>query len=60
MKQLIPKPARNRRKAVALAFGLHGISRLLMLTGWIIQVAAGCAYRLAAVADRSAARIKAR
>jgi len=59
MKQLIPKPARIRSRAVALAFGLHGISRLLRLAGWTIQVAAGSAYRLAAAAERSATRIKA-
>jgi len=59
MKQLIPKPAENRSKTAALAFGLHGISRLLILTGWALQVAAQSACRLARMADRSAARVKA-
>jgi hypothetical protein len=60
MKQLIPKPARNRPKAAALAFGLRGLSRLLMLIGWALHLAARGAYHLAAAADRSAARISAR
>jgi len=59
MKKLAPKPAKNRAEA-AFTFGLRGLRRMLIVTGWVLQLASLGARRLADLAGRSAARIRVR